>query len=613
MTPEIDRRDFLKGVGGGVAVAVAGCTGDGGEDTTTTTEGGTDTGTTTTESTTTDDSGGGDGDGGAGGQLQLNLFQQETLDPVAVKGKNSGGATWQFFEPVLAFKDGTLPPEPRLVEDYEIGDDNVTYRLNLKSDVTFHDGSTLTAGDVVYSYKRIAESEHNRGNSGKIIGSTFTVAHETDDEGNYVPGSLAVEAEDESTVKLELAQPFHSVLSMLADINFCIVPEGVVGDVKGYDGQMSYEEFSTQKLTGTGPFSFENWNPGQEITATKFEDYHGETAKIDGIRWLISSSSNTLYNRAMNENLDFFEMPLSRFDPEKLSVEEELEGARRQGTYGPVRNGKTLNYGEVTLLRTNYVLFNTLNVPRPVRQAFAYVLNQEALLEDTVKGQGTPAYHVTPPVAYPGGKDAYDAHVQEQYPYGVGETRIQDARSVMEEAGYGPNDRYETTFIAYSDSDASFWDDVATTFRDKLASAYVDVTVEKAPSTTVTNRAIDGSFDMFGTFDELEWIEGDSTLRFVRPTQYTWTRWGQGEEVSEYAQQADEAWSRYQENKGPSDGAQQARDDVYVTLEEMNWEDVTELPLTHPIAARFSYDWVKNLDMHGAMFDQLYNRLELDR
>jgi hypothetical protein len=116
---------------------------------------------------------------------------------------------------------------------------------------------------------------------------------------------------------------------------------------------------------------------------------------------------------------------------------------------------------------------------------------------------------------------------------------------------------------------------------------------------------------MFGTFNELEWVEADSTLRYVRPTQYTWTRWGQGEEMTDAAQTADDAWSQYQENKGPSDAAQDVRDDVYVTLEEMNWEDVTELPLVHPVETRFSYDWVQNLDMHGAMFTQLYNEVDI--
>lgn len=543
--------------------------------------------------------------------LQLNLIQQETLDPVAVKGKASGGANWQLHEQVFAFEEGILPVTGRLASDYTIDDDNVTYHIELEEGIQFHDGSELTAGDVVYSWKRLAGSENNRGNSSKIIGSTFTVAHETDDEGNYVPGSLAVEAEDEHTVRVVLAQPFHSTLSILGDINYSVVPEGIVGDVEGYDGQMSYEEFSTQELTGTGPFQFVNWNQGQSIEVERFEDYHGTVATLDGIRWNVLGGANTVFNRAMNKNLDFFDIPRSQFDPDLLSIEGTMEGARKVGTYGPVRNDETLNYGEVTLLQTNYVLFNTLEVEKAARQAMAYVLNQQEIVDEVFKGLGTPAYHVTPPVAYPGGKSAYDQHAMESYPYGYNETRIEDARQVMEDAGYGEDNPYEATFIAYSDSNASTWGAIANLFRDKLASAHVDLTVERAPSTTVTNRAIEGSFQMFGTFDELEWVEADSTLRFVRPTQFTWTRWGQGEEVSDAAQTADDAWSRYQENKGPSDAAQDVRDDVYVTLEEMNWEDVTELPLVHPVETRFSYDWVENLDMHGAMFTQLFNEVDL--
>lgn len=601
MSNGLNRRNFLRAVGGGATVAIAGC---GGSPQQTDTPSDDDGGTGATEAGTATSE-------PAEKVLQLNLIQQETLDPVAIKGKASGGANWQMHEQVFAFEDGILPPTGRLASDYSIDDDNVTYHIELKEGVTFHDGSELTAGDVVYSWKRLAGSEHNRGNSSKIIGSTFTVNHETDDEGNYVPGSLAVEAEDEYTVKLELAQPFHSTLSILGDIVYSIVPEGIVGDVEGYEGEMSYEQFSTQELPGTGPFQFSLWNQGQAVEVERYDGYHGTVANLDKIRWNVLGNPNTVYNRAMNKNLDFFDIPRSQFDPEKLSIEEELEGSRKVGSYGPARNDETLNYGEATLLQTDYVLFHTLEVPKPVRQAMAYVLNQQELVDDVFKGLGTPAYHVTPPFAYPGGKSAYDRHAQQNYPYGYNETRIEDARQVMEDAGYSEDNPYSATFTAYSDSNASTWGAIASLFRDKLASAHVDLEVERAPSSTVTNRAIEGSFQMFGTFNELEWVEADSTLRFVRPTQFTWTRWGQGDEVSEAAQTADDAWTRYQENKGPSDAAEEVRNDVYVTLEEMNWEDVTELPLIHRVETRFSYDWVENLDMHGAMYTQLYNEVDI--
>lgn len=605
----LDRRRFLTTIGTGAAVAVAGCSGQSDSTSTSTDDGSDD----QTDGATTQTDDGSDEESTGSNTLQLDVIQRQTLDPVGVSGGASAVANWQMHEQLVAFENGLLPPVNRLAADYSLSDDNRTYTFQLKEDVTFHNGDELTAGDVVYSFKRLAESENARGNTSQIIGSTFTIDHETNDNDEYVPGSLAVEAVDETTFEMTLAQPFHSALESIADIAFSIVPENIVGDIEGYDGRMDYQTYATEELPGTGPFQFSEWEQGQEIVLSAYDDYHGSAPNIDGITYAVISDPNALYNRAMNRNLDIFEIPETQFDPSLRSIEDELDGGRKVGTYGPVRNDETLSYGEVTLLQTDYILFNTLRVEKAARQAMAYVLNQEALVADVYKGLGTPAYHLTPPVAYPGGTEAYNTHAREEYPYGYGETLIDEAATVMEEAGYSQSDMYETTLTYYSDENASAWETIAGDFQSKLASAHIDLQLEPAPSTTVTERAGSGDFDMFGTYNELGWAEADSTLRYVRPTQYTWTQWGQGDTVSEAAQTADEAWSRYQENTGPGEDAQEVRNDVYVTLEEMNWEDVTELPLIHNVETRFAYDDVENLDMHSAMYAQLYNDIELNR
>ena len=48
-----------------------------------------------------------------------------------------------------ATPDGTL--EPELAQSYTISEDGLTYTFVLKEDITFHDGSSVTADDVVYT------------------------------------------------------------------------------------------------------------------------------------------------------------------------------------------------------------------------------------------------------------------------------------------------------------------------------------------------------------------------------------------------------------------------------------------------------------------------------
>jgi peptide/nickel transport system substrate-binding protein len=52
-------------------------------------------------------------------------------------------------------------------------------------------------------------------------------------------------------------------------------------------------------------------------------------------------------------------------------------------------------------------------VPKAVRQAMAYVINHEQFITNVFKERGEPAFHLTPPQAYPGGAEAYNQYVPE--------------------------------------------------------------------------------------------------------------------------------------------------------------------------------------------------------
>lgn len=61
---------------------------------------------------------------------------------------------------------------------------------------------------------------------------------------------------------------------------------------------------------------------------------------------------------------------------------------------------------------TFYIAFNMENVPKPVRQAMAYVMTGDDFTESVFKGRGESAYHLTPPQIFPGGGEGYADHWQ---------------------------------------------------------------------------------------------------------------------------------------------------------------------------------------------------------
>ncbi len=111
------------------------------------------------------------------------------------------------------------PPElkPWLVESEKVSDDGLTWTLNLKKGVKFHDGSELTAADVVYSFKRLLAL-------GKGPSGAFKPVLKADN----------VSAPSSHTVEFKLNHayaPFRAVLPLVAIVN----PRAIKPNEKGTD------------------------------------------------------------------------------------------------------------------------------------------------------------------------------------------------------------------------------------------------------------------------------------------------------------------------------------------------------------------------------------------
>jgi peptide/nickel transport system substrate-binding protein len=335
-----------------------------------------------------------------------------SLDPVASGNTASGAKIMNMFDAPMNYPNGTTEVEPLLVEDYTISDDLTEYEFTLKEGTQFHgDYGEVTADDMVYSIRRLVESSNSTNTY--FPNSVLNIERETDDEGNIVPDSTGVEKTGDYSFRVTLRSPFSFALSVLAYSAFSVVPEGIVGDIEGYEGDMSYEEFSTSNPIGTGPFEFVNWDSGEggSFSADRFDDYHGETPSIEGIDYSIISDPNARYNYFLNENADVAPIPTSKYDPSKVSIER-TENGQGLGTYGPLENDKTVNMSQTPTINTFYIGFHMEKVPKAVRQAMAYVINRPQFVQNVFKGRGAPAYHLTPAQIFPGGADGYQSHWQ---------------------------------------------------------------------------------------------------------------------------------------------------------------------------------------------------------
>jgi peptide/nickel transport system substrate-binding protein len=186
--------------------------------------------------------------GKKGGTLNTILSPEP---PVLVLGVNNQGPTIiaasKIFQGLLRFSP-KLEPLPCLAKSWELSEDRKTYTFHLQSGVTFHDGSPLTADDVIFSMMKFNMEVAPRA---RAILAMITEAV----------------APDPLTVKLTLSQPFEPFLLMFD------VSAMVMVSKKIYEGQDYRNTPANQHPIGTGPFQFAEWQRGNFIRITRYEKY----------------------------------------------------------------------------------------------------------------------------------------------------------------------------------------------------------------------------------------------------------------------------------------------------------------------------------------------------
>lgn len=523
-----------------------------------------------------------------GGVIEDIMPEPQTMDPIASQEVLSGSIQHQLFDGLTCHPDGELEVELLLADSVETNDDYTEYTFTLKEGVRYHDGREVTAADFVYAWERVVASEHSE--TAQHALDVLNVAHETDEDGDYVPWSLGVEAVDDYTLRLELSKPFHATLSLLASPCFVPIPEGLVGDVEGVEGEMSYEEFATSNPIGCGPFSFDEWVDGEDVRISRFDDYHGHAPYAEGVHWKLIQRAEERYQYSLEKQTDRIFLTTAVYDEEKIHIDFTDSENHEVGAYGPMENGEVVDYHRTNELSTFYFAFNTAVVPKPVRQAFAWAMDQHHLAQVIFKNRSEPAYHITPPAVFPGGREAYWERVENEYPYGVGESRPEEARAVMEEAGYSADDPYEITFTAY---ELESWVDVAEVIADWVSDAHVDVTIEEMSPTELIEAGRRGELELY-TLGRLGlWPSPESHLQMAFPEN---TDTSDGESVSyvnwldsEASDRAAAAADTILSHPEPTEAAREKREAAALEIEQANWEDVVFICSFHNRSERLTY------------------------
>lgn len=149
--------------------------------------------------------------------------------------------------------DSSFSPQPMLVEDYSLSDDQLSYTFKLREGISFHNGDPLTSNDVLASLNRWGAINGR----GRMIFDRL--------------GSLT--APDDHTIEMVFEAPAGVLLSFLARSEAIIMPASIAESA----GDGAVTEF-----IGTGPFRFDEHLVDQHIRMMRNDDYVPRDEEPDG-------------------------------------------------------------------------------------------------------------------------------------------------------------------------------------------------------------------------------------------------------------------------------------------------------------------------------------------
>ncbi len=179
--------------------------------------------------------------------------EPSSLDPMA----DTSGLLSELLQPMfelLYIFDPTLRFAPVLASALpDISADGMKYTIPLRTGVPFHDGTTMTADDVVASAKR-----------------WMTVSPRGRLAAKYVTD---VATPDPASLVLTLNQPYAPLLALLAFPNSALVV---------MPKRLAQQPVPVKEFVGTGPWKFQEHVPDRYIRVVKFPQYASPPGAPDG-------------------------------------------------------------------------------------------------------------------------------------------------------------------------------------------------------------------------------------------------------------------------------------------------------------------------------------------
>jgi peptide/nickel transport system substrate-binding protein len=259
-----------------------------------------------------------------------------------------------LFSGLVRFDDRGNPL-PDLAEVWGISPDGLTYNFTLLENLSWHDGTPLTASDIAFTVELMRN---------ELLPIPVDVRELWD--------SIEVVVFDERNIQFRLPLPFAPFMDYLS---FGVLPQHLLGEMDA--NTLLNAPFNLEPI-GSGPYRFEELQSENDIVTgvvlTAWDEYHLGRPFIDQMVFHYYESSAAAYQAYTQGDV----LGISYVD---------------QATLPQVMSDQTLNLYSARLPRMSVVLLNLDNAAVPflqeieVRQALLQGINRQWIIDQFLGGQ----------------------------------------------------------------------------------------------------------------------------------------------------------------------------------------------------------------------------------
>jgi peptide/nickel transport system substrate-binding protein/nickel transport system substrate-binding protein len=357
------------------------------------------------------------------------------------------------YETLLKYEGGEV--KGNLAEDFSFNEDGTVLTLNLRQNVTFHDGEPFNAEAVK------ANLEFDQTNPSSMALKAIT-------------DMVSVEATDEYTVTITYSHPYYAYLYDFCwpDVMGMVSPKMIVpGDFQ-----------TVQGVVGTGPYTYAEYVQGKYTRFERNENYWGEKPYYDEIIDKYIPDSTSRLQALKTGEIDMI------FGGSLLSYEDYQQAIAINGIDGLIADMGT-RARDITLNASSEKLQDV-----KVRQAIAYAIDKTAISDGLAYG-----YEPIAVMPFPEGTPYTDFDLNTNYSFDQDK-----ANALLDEAGWsmgtnGVREKAGTPLSILLTVDASFDAlnmPIATLIKSQLAEVGFEVNIKSQEQMEWYSGYMAGEFDM---------------------------------------------------------------------------------------------------------------------